>query len=134
MPFVVSTAGVLCRPTGSWMPQLTSAFRAGVPTLVNHCTAPVVASSEYTVLATVATMTREPTTSGSALMSSFHALLSRWIDVHCGDTPLNAAVTVSLPARVASRWYVGQSVDAAIAIGDPRITVATISARPASRC
>src|ERR1700716_851258 len=99
MPFVVSTAGVLCIPTGSWIPQLTSAFRAGVPTLIDHCTAPVVASSEYTLLATVATMTREPTTSGSALMSSFHALLSRWIEVHCGETPLKAGGRVAFPAR-----------------------------------
>src|SRR5260370_42085923 len=99
MALVVSTTGVLCMPTGSWMPHPTSAFRAGVPRLIDHGTAPVVASSEYTVFATVATMTREPTTSGSALMASCHALLASWIDVHCGDTPLNAGGTVAFRAR-----------------------------------
>ena len=103
MPFAMSTTGVPCMPTGSCGPQFTSLLRAGAPTLVVHCTAPVPASSEYTVLATVATMTREPTTSGSAFMSSANALLSRWIELHCGASPLKAGEAVSFPPRVVSR-------------------------------
>src|SRR2546430_16340931 len=120
MPFAMSTTGVPCMPTGSCGPQFTSLLRAGAPTLVVHCTAPVPASSEYTLLATVATMTREPTTSGSAFMSSANALLSRWIELHCGASPLKAGEAVAVPPGVGFRCKEGRTGVRALAVGGPR--------------
>ena len=58
--------GVPVMPSGSMLPQGKLESGTGVPRLVCHWIAPVVALSEYTESFSVATNTLPPETSGSA--------------------------------------------------------------------
>src|SRR3954467_10162883 len=90
-------------PTGSTLPQGSEDAATGSARCVFHTTAPVAASSAYTVSFSVAVMTRPPTINGCAYTSPSSAGL-----VHCCLTAAaDAGPSAANPLRPLSWKYVG---------------------------
>src|SRR5438034_3455676 len=99
----VSITGVPTMPTvGEISPQGNSLDGTGTPALFSQITLPLEASSAYSRSPTVATYTREPSTSGCPQIGA-----PSGGDCHAKLGASGVPASGSSPERAGSRWYVG---------------------------